>query len=458
MSASRLPHVVIVGGGFAGLYAAQAMRKMPVRVTLVDRRNHHTFQPLLYQVATAALNASEVAWPIRRILRHQENVTVLLGEVVGIDRHAKEVVLSDRRLAYDKVIVATGATHFYFGHDEWAANAPGLKTVEDALDIRRRILFAFEAAEREEDPERQRAWLTFVVVGGGPTGVELAGAISEIARKTLANDFRRIDPQRAVVILLEGGPRVLPSYSPGLSQSAKEQLERIGVSVRTGAMAKGVDPLGVSLDGERIEARTVLWAAGVAASPLAKSVDAPLDKAGRVRVTPALTVPGDPDVYVVGDLASLEQDGKLVPGVAQAAIQEGKHAARNIERSLRGAAPLPFRYVDKGSMATIGKGAAIAEIGSMKLDGFMAWLAWLAVHVLFLIGFRNRLVVLSEWAWFYLTHERGARLITGELPPDAGRVLGAKEESAVASRPMPGWTGTEGPKRKKAPQPKVDAA
>lgn len=421
------PHVVVLGGGFGGLEAARALAGTSVRVTLVDRRNHHLFQPLLYQVATAGLSAPDIAAPIRRILWRTPNVTVLLAEATGIDVGQRTVLLSDGLVPYDFLIVATGATHSYFGHDEWAAHAPGLKTLEDALELRRRILLAYEQAEREEDPERRRQWLTFVVVGAGPTGVELAGALAEIARHTLARDFRRIDPRSARVILVEGTSRVLPPYPAELSDSARLQLERLGVQVWTGAMVTGVDAHGVELGGDRIAARTVLWAAGVQASPLGRTLGVPLDRAGRVRVTPELTLPGRSDVFVVGDLSALEQDGKPVPGVAPAAIQMGRHAARNVLRATRGEPLRPFRYVDKGTLATIGRSAGVAVLGRVKLTGFVAWLAWLFIHIFFLIGFRNRIMVLIDWAWSYVTFQRGARVITGRWRPgDRSRVDGSQ--------------------------------
>jgi NADH:ubiquinone reductase (H+-translocating) len=409
--------VVIIGGGFGGLKAAQSLRHAPVRVILIDRHNHHLFQPLLYQVATAALSPSDIASPIRRILRRQRNVEVVLGTVRSIAAREKSVILAEGDpIAYDYLIVATGVTHSYFGHDEWERDAPGLKSITDALDIRRRVLFAFEAAEREGDPTRRRAWLTFVIVGAGPTGVELAGALSEIARHALAKDFRHIDPTQAHVILLEGSPRVLPSYVPSLSEKAREQLASLGVDVRTGTTVTGINAGGVGIGTERITARTVLWAAGVAASPLARTLDVPLDRAGRVQVEPDLTIPGHPEVFVIGDLASLIQDGAPVPGVAPAALQEAEHTARNIERALRGDPLLPFHYHDKGSLATIGRGRGIAQLGRFRLWGWIAWLTWLFVHIFFLIGFRNRFAVLFSWAWSYVTYDRGARLITGPLP------------------------------------------
>ena len=415
------PHVVVIGGGFAGLSAARRLGGEALRVTLLDRRNHHVFQPLLYQVATAGLSGTEVAAPLRRIVRKQRNVTVLLAEAVRIDAPARRVVLADGEIGYDYLILATGATHSYFGHDEWARFAPGLKSLEDALLIRRRLLLAFERAERETDPARRAAWLTFVVIGGGPTGVELAGTVIELARYTLRHEFRRMDPGAARVVLIEGLDRVLPPYPPDLSAKARAQLERLGVEVRTGSPVTGVDADGVRLGSERLAARTVLWGAGVAASPLGRTTGAPLDKAGRVKVQPDLSVPGFPELFVTGDLASIVQDGKPVPGVAPAANQMGEHAARNVLRLARGQHTLPFRYVDKGSLATIGRSAAVADIRGLKLSGLPAWLAWLGIHIFFLIGFRNRIVVLFEWAIAYFTHQRNARLLLEprELPPDA---------------------------------------
>jgi len=404
--------VVIVGGGFGGLYAAKTLAGAPVRVTLVDRRNHHLFQPLLYQVATAALNPSDIAVPLRGVLRKQRNVSVILADATRVDVPGKKLILSDGELPYDYLIVATGATHSYFGRDAWARHAPGLKTIEDALEIRRRVLLAFEAAEREADPGRRRAWLTFAIVGGGPTGVELAGALAEIARHALARDFRAIDPRQARIVLLEGAPRVLPTFPAELSEKAREQLKRLGVEVRTAAKVTEVDGEGVAVGPERVPARTVLWAAGVAASGLGRTLGAPLDRAGRVLVTPGLTVPGRSDLFVIGDLAALEQDGKPVPGVAPAAIQMGRHAGDQIRRALRGEPLKRFRYDDRGMLATIGRAAAVAVFRRARLSGIVAWWAWLAVHIFFLIGFRNRFLVLFGWAWTYLTFRRGARLIT----------------------------------------------
>jgi NADH dehydrogenase len=413
------PHVLIIGGGFAGLSAARRLGGRDVSVTLLDRRNHHVFQPLLYQVATAGLSATEVAAPLRRILRKYENVTVLLAEAVRIDAPARKVVLTDGEIGYDYLILATGATHSYFGHDEWERFAPGLKSLEDALVIRRRMLLAFERAEREADAQRRRDWLTFVVIGGGPTGVELAGTLIEIARYTMRHEFRRADPAEARVILLEGLDRVLPPYPPDLSGKAQRQLERLGVEVRTRSMVTAVDAEGVSLGADRLRARTVLWAAGVAASSLGRSLGVPVDRAGRVKVEPDLAVPGYPEVFVAGDLASFEQDGRPVPGVAPAANQMGAHAAANALRLASGETTRPFRYVDKGSLATIGRRAAVAVVRGVKLWGLPAWLAWLGIHIFFLIGFRNRIVVIFEWALAYFTHQRNARLILEprESPP-----------------------------------------
>jgi NADH dehydrogenase len=407
------PQVVIVGGGFAGLATARGLRQGPVDVILLDRHNHHLFQPLLYQVAAAGLAAPEIAYPIRRILRRQSNARVLLAEVVAVDLTTRRLKHAFGEMGYDFLVLAAGATHSYFGHDDWAEAAPGLKTLDDALDIRNRALLAFERAEREPDAQARRACLTFVVVGGGPTGVEMAGAFAEIARHTLAREFRNIDPSSARVILVEAGPRILPAYSEDLSGRAVRQLEALGVQVWTDAPVTGIDAEAVALGADRVAARTIVWAAGVAASPLGRALGVPTDRAGRVPVGPDLQVPGHPEVFVVGDLAALEQDGRLVPGVAPAAMQMGRHAARSIARILRGEAPRPFRYVDKGSLATIGRRSGVAQIGRFRLSGFPAWMAWLTIHIFFLIGFRNRFVVMVNWAWAYFTYERGARLILG---------------------------------------------
>ncbi|MBV9189817.1 MAG: NAD(P)/FAD-dependent oxidoreductase [Betaproteobacteria bacterium] len=402
------PRVIIVGCGFGGLWAAQALAKAEVELTVIDRTNHHLFTPLLYQVATAGLSAPSVAGAIRHILGDQRNTTVLYGEVRSVDP-AKRIVRLENgdELGYDCLILAPGTTHSYFGHDEWAPYAPGLKTLEDALEIRRRVLSAFERAERESDPQKRLAWLTFVVVGGGATGVELAGTFAEIARHTLRGEFRRIDPQTARVVLVEGASRVLPPYPPELSANAQLQLERLGVTVWPGRMVTGIDADGVSLGAERIACKTVIWAAGVASSPLGATLGAPLDRAGRVRVAADLSVPGHPEIFVAGDLASVEG----VPGIAPAAKQMGRHAAKNVLHLLAKRATIPFRYRDYGQLATIGRNAAVVVMGKVKLSGFSAWLVWLVAHIYFLINFRNRLVVMIDWAWAYWTYQRYARII-----------------------------------------------
>ena len=408
------PRVIVVGSGFAGLNAAKELKGAAVDITIIDRRNFHLFQPLLYQVATAALNPSDIAYPIRSVFRSQENVkSILLAEVVGVDPQARSVALDDGSVVeYDYLILGTGATHSYFGNDDWEEVAPGLKTVEDALTIRKRVLKAFEMAEKE--PEQAGSWLTFVVVGAGPTGVELAGALIEIAVHSLGDEFDEIDPHRARIILVEGAEHVLPPYPEGLSESARRQLEELGVEVITGALVEGIDDDGVTLsDGVRIAARTVLWAAGVRASSLGSHLGVETDRSGRVVVEPDLSIPHHEDVFVVGDLASVEG----VPGVAPAAMQMGRHAARVIEADLSESERPPFRYRDKGSLATIGRARAVADFGRIRFGGFIAWLAWLAIHIFYLIGFRNRFFVLAGWAWQYLTFRRGVRIITG-LPRD----------------------------------------
>ena len=410
--------VVIVGGGFGGLQAAKALADAPVHVTVVDRRNHHLFQPLLYQVATAALSPADIAQPIRSVLRGHPNVDVVLAGVEAIDVAAKEIVLDKEqqagRLPYDYLILAAGANHAYFGHDEWAPNAPGLKTLEDALDIRRRILMSFEEAERESDPARRKALMTFVVVGGGPTGVEMAGAIAEIARFSLARDFRHIDTRDARVILVEASTEVLAAFPDRLSRHALRDLERLGVDVRFGKPVTAIAPDAVTLGDEIIPANTIIWAAGVQSSPLGRSLGVELDRAGRVLVNPDLSVPGHPEIFVIGDMASLaDARGRPLPGVAQVAMQQGAWAAANILRAIEGKPGRPFRYRDLGNMATIGRNSAVADIRGLRLTGFVAWLAWAVVHILNLIGFRNRVLVGLQWLWSYLTLQRGARLITG---------------------------------------------
>ncbi len=415
MSANPLPQVLIVGGGFAGLWAARALKRAPVRITLLDRGNHHLFQPLLYQVATAGLSAPDIAAPLRHILRRQRNVRVLMGEAVSIDTAARSIGLADgEHLGYDYLLLATGATHAYFGHDDWAAHAPGLKTLDDALLIRRRILSAFEQAEREADPETRAAWLHFAIVGAGPTGVELAGTLAEIARHTLRDEFRSIDPAQARVRLIEAGPRVLASFPEALSAKARRQLERLGVEVVAGTPVTAITADGYRLGEAFVPARTVVWAAGVAASPLAAAMAVPLDRAGRVPVQPDLSVAGHPHVFVAGDLAALQQaDGRPVPGVAPAAKQMGRHVADAIRARLAGTPAAAFRYRDYGNLATIGRMAAVVDFGRLHLSGLLAWWFWLAAHVFFLIGFRNRLAVLLNWAWAYWSYQRGARIILG---------------------------------------------
>jgi len=405
--------IVILGCGFGGLWAAQGLGRAQADVTVIDRTNHHLFTPLLYQVATAGLAAPAVAGPIRHILAKQKNATVLLGEARDIDPAGKQVVLEDHSaIPYDYLVVATGTVNNYFGHDAWAPFAPGLKTLEDALDIRARLLLAFEHAERETDAARRNAWLTFVVIGGGATGVELAGTLAEIARHTLRGEFRRFDPRNARVVLVEGTERVLPPYPPDLSEKARLQLERLGVTVLLQKRITGVDSEGVSIGEERISAKTVLWAAGVAASPLGRALGVAVDRAGRVPVAPDLSVPGHPEVFVVGDLAAV--DG--VPGIAPAAKQMGRQAAKNIRLAMEGKRSLPFKYKDYGQLATIGRNAAVAVIGKVKLSGYLAWLTWLVAHIYFLINFRNRLVVMIDWAWAYWTFQRHARIVLRERP------------------------------------------
>jgi NADH dehydrogenase len=417
--------VVILGGGFGGLTAALKLKNAPVQVTLIDRCNYHLFQPLLYQVATGSLSPANVAGPLRQVLRKQKNTQVLLGEAINIDTFKRQVILSDGVVDYDTLIVATGSTHQYFGHDEWEQFAPGLKNLNDATAMRGRILLAFEAAERERDPEKLRAWMTFVIVGAGPTGAELAGALGEIAHDTLKHDFRDIDPSNTRIVLVEGTDRPLPTYPPKLSEDARKMLERLGVTVRTGAMVVGIDAECVTIkEGDRTEkipTRTVLWAAGVLASPLGKILNqhagAPLDKASRVLVEPDLTVPGHPEIFVIGDLANFShQTGQPLPGVAQPAIQEGDYVAKVIRARFRGEKIKPFHYFDKGNLATIGRFAAVADLNWLQISGLPAWLIWIFIHLLYIVQFQNRLLVMTQWAWLYLTFDRSARLITGKNP------------------------------------------
>jgi|SRR5579871_239300 len=438
MTSETRPRVVIVGAGFGGLTAAQTLAKAPVRVTLIDRRNYHTFQPLLYQVATAGLSPGEIAEPIRSILRGRPNVEVLMAEVAGFDVDRRVVQLADSEISYDYLIVAAGAGHAYFGHDEWAPLAPGLKTIEDAIEIRRRVLLAFELAERQALAGEPALPLNFVIVGGGPTGVELAGTLAEICHHALTHEFRSIDPARAHILLIEGGPRVLPAYPEDLSRSAEEQLKHLGVDVRTSTMVDRIEPGAVHFKETRMEAAVILWAAGVAASDLGKKLGAPNDRAGRVIVNADLSIPNHSEVFVIGDLAAAKDEhGKMLPGVAQVAIQEGRFVAKLIHREAEsGVAPslerrgtTAFRYWDKGNLATIGRAAAVADLGKIHISGFIAWVTWLFVHIFFLIGFRNRILVFIQWAWSYFTYERGARLITGSVD-------------------LPGWESSNGPAKK----------
>ncbi len=422
--ADAATRVVVIGGGFGGLYATRTLKRAAADVTLIDRRNFHLFQPLLYQVATGGLSPGEIGSPLRAVVTKQKNTRVLLGEVVDIDVDRHVVRLSDGEVPFDELIVATGATHHYFGHDEWEPLAPGLKTIEDATEMRRRILLAFETAEREPDAREREAWLTFVVVGAGPTGVELAGALSEIANDTLRNDFRAIHPRDAQILLVEAADRVLPPYTPDLSEAASRSLRRLGVTVRlqTSVTAIDADAVTVMVAGrtERIRTRTVLWAAGVAASPLARQLatatGATIDRAGRVHVQPDLSLPGHPEIAVIGDMVHFEQDGALLAGVAPVAMAEGRYAARRVLSRIAGREHPPFRYRDKGKMATIGRSAAVADLGFVRFSGLLAWLAWLFIHLLYLVEFENRLLVLVQWAFMYFTFNRGARLITGADP------------------------------------------
>jgi len=437
MKGTNSNRVVIVGAGFGGLNAAKTLASAPAKITLVDQKNYHTFQPLLYQVATAGLSPGEIASPIRSILRHHKNIEVLMAEVTAFDLERRMVQAADQEIPYDWLIVAAGASHAYFGHDEWEPFAPGLKTIEDALEIRRRVLLAFELAERRASAGQNCDPLNFVVVGAGPTGVELAGTLAEICHHALSHDFRSIDPRNTTIRLIEGGPRVLPAYPEDLSRSAQDQLQRLGVEVLTSTMVIGIEAgvihmSGPRADEARMNASVILWAAGVAASPLGKKLGVPVDRAGRVQVERDLSLPGHPEVFVIGDLAALKDaTGKLLPGVAPVAILEGRYVGRLIkhEIALAGTSSKalprrPFHYFDKGSLATIGRAAAVAEFGKVHISGYIAWLAWLFVHILFLIGFRNRVLVFIQWAWSYLTYERGARLITGNSN-------------------LPGWTASQ---------------
>jgi NADH dehydrogenase len=445
---SRLKkHVVVVGGGFGGIAAVQALRSAQVLVTLIDRSNHTLFQPLLYQVAMAGLSPNEIAAPIRGVLRDQANARVLLSEVIGAELKARRVLTREcGPLEYDYLVLAPGAQNAYFGHDEWARVAPGLKDLDDAVEIRRRVLLAFEAAERTADPVQQRKYLTFVVIGGGPTGVELAGAIAELATFVLARDFRQIRSDATRVVLIEGGERVLSSFEPGISARAVASLQEMGVEVLTHTRVTGIDEDGVSFGGERIEAATVLWGAGVRASPLAERLGLPVDRAGRVHVEPDCSVPGHPEVFCIGDAACFvpQGDEQPLPGVSPVAMQQGRFVAATIAGSLHGAPRGTFRYRDKGSMATIGRSRAVAQIGRTQLSGFIAWLAWLLVHIVYLINFRNRVVVLFDWAWSYFTYQRGSRLITGRRLQAGAPAALAAEPARAAARPADSRASADG--------------
>ena len=412
---STRPRVVVVGAGFGGLSATKALARSPVDVTVIDRHNYHLFQPLLYQVATAGLSPGDIAWPIRSVLRRQRNARVLLGEVTGIDVPGRQVLVGERSVPYDYLVLATGCRHAYFGHDEWAGFAPGLKSIGDATAIRERVLLSFERAELEDDADERRRQLTFVMVGGGPTGVEMAGAIAELANRALVSDFRNIDPRQSRIVLVEAGPRLLPTFPESLSERARRSLERLGVEVRLGEPVTRCDANGVHVGEERIGAATVVWAAGVAASPAARWLQAEHDGAGRVNVEADLSVPGHPELFVVGDAARvLRRDGRIVPGIAPAAKQQGAYVAQLIRARVEGRAPpASFRYIDLGNWATIGRKSAVIDLGRLRLHGLLAWLLWSAAHVYFLIGARHRLVVAINWVWLYLTFERGARLIIG---------------------------------------------
>ncbi|HTW68144.1 MAG TPA: NAD(P)/FAD-dependent oxidoreductase [Bryobacteraceae bacterium] len=436
--------VVILGGGFGGLYAAKALKKAPVEVTLLDRRNFHLFQPLLYQVATGSLSPGEIASPLRSVLRRQKNTRVLLGEAIDLDAEHRRVILDEgQQVEYDSLIVATGSADSYFGHDDWRRNAPGLKSIEEATEIRHKILYAFEAAEREPDPEKQSAWLTFVIVGGGTTGVELAGALAEIAHDTVRHDFRAIRPQDARIFLIEGESRILPTYPPDLSAKAKAALNHLKVTPRTGVFVRDLDDNGVTVKtasgDERIPSRTVIWAAGVKPSPFAAVLEhrtgAARNKRGQVTVNGDCSVPGHPEIFVIGDLAHLEQNGKPLPGVAQVAMQQGDYVAKLIPERLRGRTLPPFHYFDKGNLAVIGRAAAVAQIGPLHLSGLLAWLTWVFVHLMYLVEFSNRVLVFVQWGFLYLTFNRGARLITGPNPVEQQADAEASEHVTSAEAP-----------------------
>jgi NADH:ubiquinone reductase (H+-translocating) len=450
-SSSAAPkRVVIVGGGFGGLYAAKALRNTDVQVTLLDRRNFHLFQPLLYQVASGWLSPSEIASPLRSVFEKDRNIEVLLGEVVDIDVAAREVVLADgERLPYEALIVSAGAVVNHFGHDDWVELAPGVKTIENAVEIRRRVLLAFEAAERELDPAARTRWLTFIIVGGGTTGVEMAGVLGELARDILRGNFRRIDPGLARIVLVQSGERVLPDFGEKLAASATRDLAALGVEIRTGTRVSAIDEGGVQLSGparaERVDAGTVIWAAGVRANPLAvrlaERVDIEVAAGGRLPVEPDLSLPGHPEVFVAGDMAAIRLDDREAPGVAPAAMQAGRHAAKSAERLLAGERPRPFRYHDRGELATVGRGRAVAALGRLHFDGFLAWIIWVFVHLLYLVEFENRFVVVTRWAWDFFRHERGSRLITGT--PLAPAIRGPAAAARSAEAALDGSVGAE---------------
>jgi NADH dehydrogenase len=417
---AKVPRVVIIGAGFGGLQAAHALRNAPVDLTVIDRNNHHLFQPLLYQVATAGLSPADICVPIRFTLRKQKNTGVLLAEVTGIDLQEQRVIMGDRSIGYDYLVVASGARDNYFGHDDWEHFAPGLKSVVDATKLRRNILLAFGAAEMETDPEKVRALLTFVLVGAGPTGVEMAGAIAELAHKAIASDFRHIDPKTARIILIEAGPRILPTFPENLAQKAQRALKRLGVEVRTGAAVEAIDENGVVAAGSHIAAKTVIWSAGVKASAAGQWLKAEVDRGGRVKVLADLSLPGHPNIFVIGDTASAIQDGKPLPGVAPVAMQAGRYVASVITQRVAGKkqATTPYRYHNKGNLATVGRSFAVLEIGKIRLTGFVAWAMWLTIHIFYLIGFRNRFLVFFQWTWAYFTFQRGTRLITFQEKPE----------------------------------------
>ena len=441
------PRIVIIGGGFGGLKAAESLARLPVSITLVDRRNHHTFQPLLYQVATAGLSPAEIAAPIRSIMARHRNVEVLLGEVYGFDLTHHVVKLHGFELSYDYLVVAAGASHAYFGHDEWEAFAPGLKTIEDALEIRRSVLLAFELAERQAATTGHHRPLSLVIVGAGPTGVELAGTLAEISRRSLRDDFRNIDPSQTRIILLEAGPSVLASYPQDLRESALRQLRKLGVDVRLNSAVTDVRPGEISVGSDVIPATLVFWAAGVSASPLGRELGAPTDRNGRVLVDADLTLPGHPEVFVIGDLASLKQsEGTLLPGVAPVAMQQGRWVAKQIAADMAGKPRKPFHYVDKGSLATIGRAAAVADFGKVHISGFLAWLSWLFIHIFFLVGFRNRIIVMIQWAWSYFTYDRGARLITDAPNAEAPSTRDAPNNNDASASPTQAELQTTGSK------------